>query len=145
MPKTQNAGSTYNGGILGRRKRLPPTLGGLSQTPRKSSLSADAGLQRPRISGGTAARRLIAYPEYRSVSKRPAVVARYERELIGSIVDRTCPVLLDRDEAQTALDIGPGVLDRWVREDKIEDMVCVGERQLFRAAQIRELILVARP
>jgi hypothetical protein len=28
---------------------------------------------------------------------------RWQRELVGSIVDRTCPVLLDRDEAMAAL------------------------------------------
>jgi hypothetical protein len=72
------------------------------------------------------------------------VIARYERELIGSIVDRTAPVLLDRDEAQIGLDIGPGVFDRWVREGELDDWVCVGERQLFRRESVRKIILESR-
>jgi hypothetical protein len=58
-----------------------------------------------------------------------------------SVVDRTSPVLLDRDDVLTILEIGPGVLDRWVREGQLDDMVSVGERQLFRAADVRRLLL----
>ena len=73
----------------------------------------------------------------------PSQRARYVRELVGSILDRTCPVLLSRDEAIAALDLGPGTFDRWIRDGRLEDMVVVGERQLFQAAELREIILGA--
>jgi hypothetical protein len=70
---------------------------------------------------------------------------RWQRELVGSILARTCPALLDREEAMAALDVGPGTFDRWLREDRFEDMAVVGERQLVRAAAVRKIILDRRP
>jgi hypothetical protein len=88
--------------------------------------------------------RPVAYPD-RPMPQDGAQRDRWQRELVGSIVDRTCPVLLDRDEAMAALDVGPGTFDRWLREGRVGDMVAVGERQLFRAAVLREIILDRRP
>ena len=88
--------------------------------------------------------RPVAYPDRPMPQDGPAR-DRWERELVGSIVNRTCPALLDRDEAMAALDVGPGTFDRWLREGRVGDMVAVGERQLFRAAALRKIILDRRP
>jgi hypothetical protein len=61
--------------------------------------------------------------------------------LIASVVALTCPILIARDEAMIALDVTTGVFDGMVRDGVVEDWVVVGDRQLFRARQVWELIM----
>ena len=56
---------------------------------------------------------------YRSEAQRQ----RHIRLMGLSIVDRTSPVLIDRDDAMAVLDMSPGVFDRRVRDGDLEDMV----------------------
>lgn len=79
--------------------------------------------------------RASPYPEYPG---RPT--ARFARELVASVLAGTCPVLLDHDEARIALGLTVGIFDDLVRQGVLVDYVMVGERQLFLAAQIREMI-----
>jgi hypothetical protein len=130
--------STYRGGILGRRKRYPERAG-VSKKPSISALSERRELCVPGAGAGRGAVRPVPYPD-RPAQRTP----RYERDLIGSVLCGSCPLLLDRDEAMIALDLTAGVFADLVRQGGLKDWVVVGDRQLFRAAQIRELILQRR-
>lgn len=140
MIKTPNAGSTYNGGILGRRRRLAS----VPQDPQKTALSAETALREPAADRRKAARRLADYPERPLPSRAGPARDRWVRELVGSIVDRTAPALLDRADVLLALDLSSGAFDHRIREEKLvlEDMVCVGPRELYRREDVRALILV---
>jgi hypothetical protein len=128
--------------ILGRRGRRMPQEPTFAE-PRKSApfvyprrAAVARGERKP-------VPRPVLYPD-RPVPQDGAQRGRWQRELVGSIVDRTCPVLLDREEVIAALGVGPGTFDRWLREDRFEDMAVVGERRLVRAAVLREIILAAQ-
>jgi hypothetical protein len=128
--------------ILGRRGRRTPQEPTFAE-PRKSApfvyprrAAVARGERKP-------VPRPVAYPD-RPMPQHGPARDRWERELVGSIVDRTCPALLDRDEAMAALGVGPGTFDRWLREGRFEDMAVVGERRLFRAAALRETIVAAQ-
>jgi hypothetical protein len=129
--------------ILGRRRRRTPQEPTFAE-PRKSA----PFVYPPRAAVARGERkpvpRPVAYPDRPMPQDGPAR-DRWERELVGSIVDRTCPALLDTDEAMAALDVGPGTFDRWLRDGRVRNMVAVGERQLFRAAALRKIILDRRP
>lgn len=141
MIKTPNAGSTYRGGILGRRKRLTHQTSDAPSTPQKTELSECTQSRKRPVVAHVAAAWPMTPPEHPT----PAKQARYERELIAAIIARTSPVLIDREEALIALDLTPGVLDRWVREGVLlEDMASTGTRQMFLASTVRALILKAR-
>jgi hypothetical protein len=129
--------------ILGRRGRRTP------QEPTFAELRKSAPFVYPPHAAVARGERKpvprpVAYPD-RPMSQDGPARDRWERELVGSIVDRTCPALLDRDEAMAALDVGPGTFDRWLRDGRVGDMVALGERQLFRAAALRKIILDRRP
>ena len=96
--------------ILGRRRRRTPQEPTFAE-PRKSApfeypprAAVARGERKP-------VPRPVAYPDRPMPQDGPAR-DRWERELVGSIVNRTCPALLDRDEAMAALDVGPGTFDR---------------------------------
>jgi hypothetical protein len=59
------------------------------------------------------------------------------------VLDRTAPVLIDAEDVAAILDLTPGQFDLWVRSGRLEDVCCVGERRLFRAADVRALLLAA--
>jgi len=80
-----NSGNTYRGGILGRRKQtLAPEMV-CSAEPQKTSLSEREGAR----GGDLGARKPVCLPIHTPPEATHARQARYERELVGSIVDRT--------------------------------------------------------
>jgi hypothetical protein len=132
--KTLNAGSTYRGGILGRRKRVV-------QDPQETLLSAcPLSPAKP-----AHARKPTEWPTTAPDPSRASAVLRHARLMTLSVVDRTSPVLLDPADVAAILDLSPGQVAWRVQEGVLEDMVCVGERQLFLASAVRTMILESRP
>jgi hypothetical protein len=128
MTKTANAGSTYRGGILGRRKNLAKA----PQNPSKTALSECAvSLQRP-ASKRKPVEWPIAYPRQTQAQKD-----RFSRLMTLSVIDHTAPLLIDRADAMQILDLGPAQFDRL----ELENTVIVGARELYRAADIRRHLL----
>jgi hypothetical protein len=69
------------------------------------------------------------------VRQRPAELGQLRR----SIIEGTCPVLLDAFDVAVALDISErAVLDRF------DNMIVAGDRWLIRAADVRRLLLAMR-
>jgi hypothetical protein len=70
---------------------------------------------------------------------------RWVRELGGSIIDRTAPVLLDREEVALALDLSPAALDRRIRGGKLalDCATMQGDRELYRREQVRAILLAS--
>jgi hypothetical protein len=133
MIKTLNAGTTYNGGILGRRKRLrDPSVSAVSECPQSPQRA-------------TSARKPVEWPTMPPDPSRASAVGRHARLMTLSVIDRTSPVLLDPADVAAILDLSPGQLVRRVRDGALEDMVCVGDRQLFLASAVRTMILGSRP
>ena len=127
--------------ILGRRRREGQEL--TLAEPSKSApfmysvhIAEDAGAGKP-------ARPSIAYPDRPCPSQRGPARDRWVRELVGSIVSRTAPALLDRDETMLALDLSPTTFDRRISDDKLplESAVVVGDRELYRREQVRAILL----
>ena len=52
---------------------------------------------------------------------------------------RDVPVLVDRTEAQALCGVSPKQFDRLVRTGRLENCVVVGDRELYRSAQCREM------
>jgi hypothetical protein len=131
------AGSTCRGGILGRRKRVP--------TRSVLNPSISAALKKVGSRGTPAGeRKAVEWSTMPPASSRTSVRLRYERLMAMSVVDRTAPALLDVADVCGILDLTPGQVDRRVRDGVLEDMVCAGDRQLFRAADVRALLLDER-
>jgi hypothetical protein len=133
MIKTLNAGSTYRGGILGRRKRSV-------QDPQETLLSAC-----PFPPGKPAsARKPVEWPTTAPDGSRASAVLRHARLMTLSVLDRTSPVLLDPADVAAILDLSPGQVARRVQDGVLEDMVCIGERQLFLASAVRAILMTHR-
>jgi hypothetical protein len=128
------AGSTYRGGILGRRKRVPTRS---TLDPRISAALNKVG-SREKPAGE---RKAVEWPTMPPAGSRTSVRLRYERLMAMSAVDRTAPALLDVADVCGILDLTPGQVERRVRDGVLEDMVCAGNRQLFLASTVRAMLL----
>jgi hypothetical protein len=138
MTQPAQTGCTSRGGILGRRKRLPSPHSGAAS---KSSIPAlSTGIDLAGTLPGP--RKPTQWPPG-PPGHSPAQRARHERLMVLSILDRTSPALIDREEAIAILDTSPGAFDRWVREGRLDDMVLAGDRQLPRAEQVRGILLAS--
>jgi hypothetical protein len=71
-----------------------------------------------------------------NVRQRPAELGQLRR----SIIEGTCPVLLDAFDVAVALDISERAA-----VDRFDNMVMAGDRWLIRAAEVRPLLLAMRP
>lgn len=133
--------STARGGILGRRRS---NLGTVSDPSISAVLdrpgSTETGSGSPKRAPAT-----CPYPERPHPLQSGPAQDRWVRELVGSIVSRTAPVLLDRVLVLLALDLSPATFDRRIREGKLllENVVVVGDRELYRREQVRALILAS--
>ena len=69
------------------------------------------------------------------------------RELCGSIVSRTAPVLLDRKDVELALELSPAAFEQRMRDGKLGLQDCVmqfgkgGLRELYRREEVRAILL----
>jgi hypothetical protein len=112
--------------------------------PRKSAPFVYPSLAAEAAGAGKLARAPVAYPD-RPMPQDGPPRDRWVRELVGSIIDRTAPALLSRDEAILALDLSPGAFDRRISDGRLalESAVVVGDRELYRREQVRAILLVA--
>jgi hypothetical protein len=60
------------------------------------------------------------------------------------VIAGTTPILIELREALAALDITERKLDNLVRKGALDECTVVGPRRLFRARQVRELLLAPR-
>jgi hypothetical protein len=128
--------------ILGRRRREGQEV--TLAEPRKTAPFMYLSPTVEPAGAGKLARAPLAYPD-RPMPKGGPARDRWVRELVGSIIDRTAPVLLSRDEAILALDLSPGAFDRRIGDGRLalESAVVVGDHELYRREQVREILLAA--
>ena len=127
--------------ILGRSRRQDRKEVTLAEPSKSAAFNAPAPAAKAN-DAGKMARLPVAYPD------RPMPLAgpqrdRWVRELVGSIVSRTAPVLLDREEAILVLDLSPATFDRRLRDGKLalESVTVVGSRDLYLREDIRAILL----
>ena len=113
----------------------------LAEPSKSAAFNAPAPAAKATDAGKTA-RLPVAYPD-RPMPLDVARRDRWLRELCSSVISRTAPVLLDREEVALALDLSPATFDRRIRDGKLalENAVVVGDRELYRREEVRAILL----